>query len=584
MADPGRSLDGQIAFGDHHQKRALQIQCAARQYLSFLRMYAKANELVEKIIEPVQTKEYGRPIYYYYHSVLQTARWDRPKYLGSLDIVKTAPTYAIEQAAIMVQGSFRRRQGWKRLMAHAAAVWQKTIDPTTGAEYYYNYRTGEARWEKPAIFGDADLDDFAGKLEELERKEKEKEEKAAREAEKAERKQRLKDAKAAKRAKKGAAEEGVEGKKKGPEEAEEEEEEEEEDGEGEGNEDKAKEGAGGRDANGVEEEEEDEASSSEDDEDEDDEDDEDEDSVEDDENEPMPREWPRSKSQLIIDKVEDRHYRFKQKRSFWPILRSAVFLGGFGRGIARLGAEGEGEGEGEVGVMGALAGALGIGGDGKTKERRADRKERRRKNKAAEAGGGGGDDDDDDDDGGDPPPPNALSLAINHLGLTLASSRMWEMGESLTALDLSHNGVERVSEDLAGLTLLRRLDLADNRLLEWPDDWFGSRTSLMEEMTALRELSLARNRLRELPISLFFNPALRRLDVSGNRIAAFPHAAPGDTSSLSQQDYMDLLRAKVGEIERVWRGGVALRGPASRHIVCLCLCVWGGAGRGDLFT
>ena len=45
----------------------------------------------------------------YYHTVLQRARWDKPlyPYLGSLDIVHTAPTYAVEQAAIMVQGVWR---------------------------------------------------------------------------------------------------------------------------------------------------------------------------------------------------------------------------------------------------------------------------------------------------------------------------------------------------------------------------------------------------------------------------------------------------------------------------------------------
>ena len=32
-------------------------------------------------------------------------------YLGSLDIVHTAPTYAVEQAVIMVQGVWRKRQG-----------------------------------------------------------------------------------------------------------------------------------------------------------------------------------------------------------------------------------------------------------------------------------------------------------------------------------------------------------------------------------------------------------------------------------------------------------------------------------------
>ena len=133
----------------------------------------------------------------YYHTVLQRARWDKPLYLGSLDIVHTAPTYAVEQAAIMVQGAWRKRQGWKMLMAAMASVWSKTVvwrkrqgwkmlmaamasvwsktvDPRTGAVYYYNYRTGEAKWQKPLLFGGKDVEDFAGQLEEMQTKQREK--------------------------------------------------------------------------------------------------------------------------------------------------------------------------------------------------------------------------------------------------------------------------------------------------------------------------------------------------------------------------------------------------------------------------
>lgn len=74
---------------------------------------------------------YGRPIYYYYHSKLELARWDKPKYLGSLDIVKLAPTYTLLQAAYLVQNAWRRRVGWKRIAAIAATVWAKSYDPTT---------------------------------------------------------------------------------------------------------------------------------------------------------------------------------------------------------------------------------------------------------------------------------------------------------------------------------------------------------------------------------------------------------------------------------------------------------------------
>ena len=46
------------------------------------------------------------------------------------------------------------------LMAAMASVWSKTVDPSTGAVYYYNYRTGEAKWEKPLLFGGKDVEDL----------------------------------------------------------------------------------------------------------------------------------------------------------------------------------------------------------------------------------------------------------------------------------------------------------------------------------------------------------------------------------------------------------------------------------------
>ena len=59
-------------------------------------------------------------------------------------------------------------------MAAMASVWSKTVDPSTGAVYYYNYRTGEAKWEKPLLFGGKDVEDFAGQLEEMQTKQREK--------------------------------------------------------------------------------------------------------------------------------------------------------------------------------------------------------------------------------------------------------------------------------------------------------------------------------------------------------------------------------------------------------------------------
>jgi Leucine-rich repeat (LRR) protein len=81
-----------------------------------------------------------------------------------------------------------------------------------------------------------------------------------------------------------------------------------------------------------------------------------------------------------------------------------------------------------------------------------------------------------------------------------------------------------------------------------PDDWFNSRTCLLEEMAALRSLDLSHNRIAALPISVYFNQELQTLRVAGNSLKALPLASPGASGTLNQQDYMDLLRAKVPRI------------------------------------
>lgn len=128
-------------------------------------------------------------------------------------------------------------------------------------------------------------------------------------------------------------------------------------------------------------------------------------------------------------------YRRKQKRSYWPLLRAAVFLGGFERRrqIARLD---DGSGVAGGNPMGAAA-----GGDGGKDKKKKDKKARKNKKKKGDDDGDGGSGEDEEEY---PLPPDALAVALNHLNLPLATSRLWEMGACLTSVDLRHNRIERV--------------------------------------------------------------------------------------------------------------------------------------------
>jgi hypothetical protein len=109
VVDPNKSLDGSIVFGIKHKRCALKLQCMMRQHLAYKKFLNVANEMIEKIKDPVTSKECGVEIFYYYHKVLKTSRWDKPSFIGSHDIEKIAPTYTTEQAAIMVQHVWRKR-------------------------------------------------------------------------------------------------------------------------------------------------------------------------------------------------------------------------------------------------------------------------------------------------------------------------------------------------------------------------------------------------------------------------------------------------------------------------------------------
>lgn len=107
--DITKSLDGSIVFTIKHRRCTLRIQCMIRQSLAYKKFLKQANISIEKILDPHTSKEVGVDVYYYYHKVLQTSRWEKPSYLGSNDIEQIAPTYTEEQAAIMVQNTWRKR-------------------------------------------------------------------------------------------------------------------------------------------------------------------------------------------------------------------------------------------------------------------------------------------------------------------------------------------------------------------------------------------------------------------------------------------------------------------------------------------
>ena len=118
------------ALGKH--AAATRLQCLARAHLAYVRAHERAQEVVEKILEP----RMGR--HYYYNKVLKTSSWSKPRLFRDstwADIEEASPTYTPLQAAVMVQCRYRVVKAVERLRYKLAQWVVQTSDPETGAVY-----------------------------------------------------------------------------------------------------------------------------------------------------------------------------------------------------------------------------------------------------------------------------------------------------------------------------------------------------------------------------------------------------------------------------------------------------------------
>lgn len=120
-----------------------------------------------------------------------------------------------------------------------------------------------------------------------------------------------------------------------------------------------------------------------------------------------------------------------------------------------------------------------------------------------------------------------------------------------TDIVLEGCGLTAVPEALRGLTLLRRLDLGDNRLTALPA-WLG-------ELTGLELLTLRANRLGVLPDSVGALAGLRVLDIGHNRLVTLPDA-------MSRLSSLERLSLEGNRFTTVPGAVTSLTGVISLHL------------------
>lgn len=112
-------------------------------------VYSKVAVVWEKIYDP------SSGYYYYYNVESGVSQWNCP--LRWRDIQRVAPTFTKHQAALLIQCAWHRFVAVRSVKRRGASVIAKCFDDQ-GNAYYYNSRTGISTWEKPWMFDETDDD------------------------------------------------------------------------------------------------------------------------------------------------------------------------------------------------------------------------------------------------------------------------------------------------------------------------------------------------------------------------------------------------------------------------------------------
>lgn len=121
-----------------------------------------------------------------------------------------------------------------------------------------------------------------------------------------------------------------------------------------------------------------------------------------------------------------------------------------------------------------------------------------------------------------------LSLDVSHNLLSGVLPETIGLVNSLRRFDFSHNQVDVIPRSIIGLTELRELVCAGNRLLDLPDT--------MTYLTNLTCINLNSNSIARFPVELHHISTLRRLEMNSNRMELLPR----NVNTLSFLDHIDI--------------------------------------------
>ncbi|KAA0164744.1 hypothetical protein FNF31_02281 [Cafeteria roenbergensis] len=162
--EPVPTPTGRFAAGGQKARSAaaVAIQASWRGVLGRARVRALLAEVLRKIWDC------NYECYYYFNTASGESFWEKPRLLGDDDVpaetaeghVRTgrrAEDMDREQAASKLQSLVRARRATQKVKALARSVWAKVADEEYGTGFYFNKLTGDSQWERPVVLGDEDL-------------------------------------------------------------------------------------------------------------------------------------------------------------------------------------------------------------------------------------------------------------------------------------------------------------------------------------------------------------------------------------------------------------------------------------------
>jgi hypothetical protein len=122
---------------------AIKVQAVARRFIARHKLFPLLSDRYEKILDPKRRR------YFYYDRQLDHSSWIKPAIFRNNDLTEISPTYANDEAAIMIQRQLHRCWALRRVRSLYKELIKQEYDHKADSTFYRNTKTGTTMWKLP---------------------------------------------------------------------------------------------------------------------------------------------------------------------------------------------------------------------------------------------------------------------------------------------------------------------------------------------------------------------------------------------------------------------------------------------------